>query len=152
MLCLYVQYVFYCELFSVLFSNHIWGQPAGWRLAQGWFRNPESSAEWEQLWGDIPKCEQSSVMNLKCCCSLVQNSSGKQFSRWELRDALERNLLWRWTAHLLMESFRQAASVCKSLSCNTFVSVASSPEVHLFILNTASLFYLFCGGFFSFLL
>lgn len=45
---------------------------------------------------------------------------------------------------LLMESFRQAASVCKSLSCNTFVSVAFLPEVQLFILNPASLFSFFC--------
>lgn len=97
-------------------------------LLQGWSSNPENSAALRQLWGETPNCEKSSMMNLKCWCSLVQDSSGKQFSKWELRDALERNLLWRWTAHLLMESFRQAASVCKSLSCNTFVGVAFSLE------------------------
>lgn len=47
-------------------------------------------------------------------------------------------------------NFRKAASVCKSLSCNTFVSVAFPPEVQLFILNTATLFFFLVLFFFFF--
>lgn len=148
MLCLYVQYTFCCELFNVLFSHCVWEQPSGCKLAQGWSSNPGNSAAWEQCWGHVLKRENPPLWIWIVAALLYRTAVDNSFQGgnwgmpWKGFSFGGGLLSSRW-------NFRKAASVCKSLSCNTFVSVAFPPEVQLFILNTATLFFfLFCFSFF----
>lgn len=143
-----MQYIFCCELFNVRFSSHIWGQPFGWKIAAKMVCEPSGQCSTSAVMGRCPEvwkilCYELAVLVISCV-----RQWGKQFSRWGLRDTLEKILFWRWNAHLLMESFRHTALVCKSIFSNSIISVAFCPEVQLLRISTVSLFLFFLQWFF----